>query len=212
VTWESRGCNEVTGRFIVGQLQFDANGALQKLYATFEHHCEGKSAALRGSIWIDMQGSTSPPPPPVLPPATGMTTLFSYTSDPGDPIGQGKSGSYATADTVFIPRGTQSGVSIVISPLAGSDFFSLSFKPATGQVLQPGTYDPVTTDPSSSGPALSTVGFGFCAGMTGKFTILEYTYGTQGNLYSFRATFELRCGAATAALHGDIRVMANPWR
>ena len=71
----------------------------------------------------------------------------------------------------------------------------------------------MTTDLSSSGAALFTTGFGTCAGtVTGKFTILEYTYGTQGDLYSFRATFELRCGTATAALRGEIRVMADPWR
>ncbi|MGH3378297.1 MAG: hypothetical protein ACRDP6_26600 [Actinoallomurus sp.] len=56
-----RGCNTLTGSFMVQQVVFGPNGYVQNFDATFEQHCEGSDAALRGEVHI-----TNPAPPPVL--------------------------------------------------------------------------------------------------------------------------------------------------
>jgi len=50
VTGDGRGCNEVAGSFEILAIRFHANGAVKRLHATFEQHCDGAAAALRGEI------------------------------------------------------------------------------------------------------------------------------------------------------------------
>jgi hypothetical protein len=47
---DGRGCNTLTGSFQVLELSFDAAGEVASFRATFEQHCEGGPAALRGEI------------------------------------------------------------------------------------------------------------------------------------------------------------------
>ena len=49
VSGDGRGCNTVTGRFQVEDLKTDATG-VTSFTATFEHHCEGQTPALRGCV------------------------------------------------------------------------------------------------------------------------------------------------------------------
>ncbi len=56
-----RGCNTLTGSFTIEDAVFGPNGYVQTLDATYEQHCEGSSAALRGEVHIN-----NPAPPPVL--------------------------------------------------------------------------------------------------------------------------------------------------
>jgi hypothetical protein len=56
-----RGCNTLTGSFTVLDATYAPGGSLQSFHATFEQHCEGGSAALRGEVQI-----SSPPPAPPL--------------------------------------------------------------------------------------------------------------------------------------------------
>ncbi|KJK58530.1 hypothetical protein [Saccharothrix sp. ST-888] len=56
-----RGCNTLTGSFTVSKAVFGPNGYVQALDATYEQHCEGSTAALRGEVHID-----NPAPPAVL--------------------------------------------------------------------------------------------------------------------------------------------------
>jgi hypothetical protein len=58
---DGRGCNTLTGSFAVQQAVFGPNGYVQEFDATFEQHCEGSDAALRGEVHI-----TNPAPPPAL--------------------------------------------------------------------------------------------------------------------------------------------------
>ena len=59
VDGDGRGCNTVTGRFDVDELERATSGDLLVFQATFEQHCEGGTAALYGRIRIE-----NPPPPP----------------------------------------------------------------------------------------------------------------------------------------------------
>lgn len=45
-----RGCNRVTGRFLVSDLSLAPDGTVQSLAIDFEQHCEGGPAALFGSV------------------------------------------------------------------------------------------------------------------------------------------------------------------
>ncbi len=56
-----RGCNTLTGSFTVLDATYAPGGSLVSFHATFEQHCEGGSAALRGEVQI----SSPPPVPPV---------------------------------------------------------------------------------------------------------------------------------------------------
>jgi hypothetical protein len=44
---EGRGCNKLTGRFVVREIEWDLSGEVVKLAADFEQHCEGLPPALR---------------------------------------------------------------------------------------------------------------------------------------------------------------------
>ena len=49
-----RGCNTLSGRFVVLELQTDAQGVLTRLAVDFEQHCEGPQAPpLFGSLRVN---------------------------------------------------------------------------------------------------------------------------------------------------------------
>ena len=50
VSGDGRGCNTLTGRFVVLEATYDAAGKVQSFAADFEQHCEGFVPALFGSI------------------------------------------------------------------------------------------------------------------------------------------------------------------
>jgi hypothetical protein len=47
---DGRGCNTLSGQFTINDILFGGDGSLQRLQATFEQHCDGFGAALRGTI------------------------------------------------------------------------------------------------------------------------------------------------------------------
>jgi hypothetical protein len=49
---EGRGCNEVTGRFVIHDIAIGHARELHRLHATFEHRCVGRTAVVTGEIAI----------------------------------------------------------------------------------------------------------------------------------------------------------------
>lgn len=45
-----RGCNSLTGRFDIFEVTYGSDGVVTALNASFEQHCEGNTAALRGQL------------------------------------------------------------------------------------------------------------------------------------------------------------------
>jgi len=45
-----RGCNSLSGSFEVYEVSYDEDGELESLNVEFEQHCEGKNAALKGTL------------------------------------------------------------------------------------------------------------------------------------------------------------------
>jgi hypothetical protein len=50
ITGHHRGCNTIEGEFTVDYLVYDQYGRIKSVKITFEQHCEGGSAALRGTL------------------------------------------------------------------------------------------------------------------------------------------------------------------
>ncbi|WBB55860.1 hypothetical protein [Verrucosispora sp. WMMD573] len=61
ISGNGRGCNTITGSFVVADVAFGPHGYVERLDATFEQHCEGGTPALRGRVVIG-----NPPPPAPL--------------------------------------------------------------------------------------------------------------------------------------------------
>lgn len=212
---DGRGCNRSTGRFLVSQAVYGPNQTVQRFHAKFEQHCELASPVLRGELWIDAQGSTTPPPMADLPPGPATpTTIFSFTSDPTDTIGMGASGSYTIATAKFLgyDDGSRRRVRALVSELDGPLFrWNLAFDAGSG-TLQPGTY---TVTGGTGGPKFDISRFGAptCTTATGSFQVFEILFGPQDELERFHVKFEYRCnGNPNAALRGEIYIVANPWK
>ncbi len=58
---ESRGCNEVYGRFEVRDLVRRENGSVRRLWVVFQLHCEGDVPASWGEIRINVPGGATTP-------------------------------------------------------------------------------------------------------------------------------------------------------
>jgi hypothetical protein len=59
VSGDGRGCNEAIGQFTVSEALFDVDGPL-RFGASFEQHCEGATAALRGNLDFRVGDDTTP--------------------------------------------------------------------------------------------------------------------------------------------------------
>jgi hypothetical protein len=51
---DGRGCNELTGSFDVLDLRIGADGSIERLWLTYEQHCEGGAPALFGEVRVNV--------------------------------------------------------------------------------------------------------------------------------------------------------------
>jgi hypothetical protein len=153
-----------------------------------------------------------------VPPTNG--SFLAYRSAPGDYIGLGMAHLFRYADAswdteVEHENGTnQVRITINQGPFSGVDW-SLHLAAPSGQPLVPGTYESAARWPfqpaGSPGLAFSGDGRG-CNKVTGRFVVIEAVYGPGNTLLRFHATFEQHCEGGAAALMGEVRVLADPWR
>ena len=203
VSGMGRGCNTLTGRFVVREAVYDGAGRVQAFAADFEQHCEGGAAALLGSIRVNSSVSFTPPPPP---PADGTTAIV-MNSEAGDYIGQGLQQMFTPSDGTFVAaRNFDNGVSIGFN--GGMVTWNLAFAAAGDAVLVPGSYENATRWPfqSPTGAGLDVSGSGRgCNVVAGRFDILEAVYGPGGQVLRFAADFEQHCEGLEPALFGAVR-------
>jgi len=147
---------------------------------------------------------------------------YSYTSDPGDWVGQGGSGSY-TPDNAKIsltglygngPPTVTGGFQMVVTANNG-DWWYINVAPPKGQSLQVGYCSDVQRAAFREGshPGLDVFGNGRgCNNLTGDFTIValgQATTGTvPGTIGKVSATFNQHCEGAAPALHGTVHYLA----
>lgn len=116
-----RGCNMVTGSFVVQDAVFGPQGYVQTFDATYEQQCDGSTATLRGEVHI-----ANPPAPPVL--GVGLTVSTDGTASKldgnatisgevtcTDPVSVGLSGQVTQVAHRTIIRGNYS-TSVACTP------------------------------------------------------------------------------------------------
>jgi hypothetical protein len=114
VSGAGRGCNTLTGRFVVLEAVFGAGGAVQQFAADYEQHCEGGAPALFGSVRIN---SDVP-----LAPRLSASSAKVYEGDAGTvPMRFVISLSAPAAGPVSVQYSTQDGTAA-----GGADYASVS--------------------------------------------------------------------------------------
>lgn len=112
VSGDGRGCNTLTGSFTVNAALASAGGTVSLFDATFEQHCEGSPAALRGHVRIEGPVLDLTPPTLQLPdaitreaqgPAGAVVDYAVTASDDTDPS---PTVSCLPPSGVFFPLGT----------------------------------------------------------------------------------------------------------
>lgn len=86
VIGDGDGCNDVDGEFTVDSIAFDAAGDVRQFGASFVHRCDGRTAALRGTLEYRVPFGDSTPPARVGSLAAtreGSAVSLSWTSPPG---------------------------------------------------------------------------------------------------------------------------------
>jgi len=147
-------------------------------------------------------------------PVAAQTTLLVLNSQPGDYIGQGISQTITPADGVFTPsRNYANGVTVTFFGFQPGNFWILDFAAPGAAPLAVGSYEHATRFPFQlpTDPGLDVDGDGRgCNTLTGRFDVLQVTYGNSGEVVAFAADFEQHCEGASAALLGSIRFNAGP--
>ena len=211
---EGRGCNTLSGWFVIDQVTFDG-AALSSIDLRFEQHCSGDIAALRGEVHWDMSDTTSPPGPVVPPPAglwepppgtTPATGNFTYLeSEPGDFIGQGNSYLYTDADSETTVTMTGAAAEIYVN---GIEDWHGVFEPMnTLSRVEVGYYGDLQRYRFHN-PAKGGMGWtgetGGCNILTGWFVVDSVTYDGP-NPTSIDLRFEQHCEGREPALNGQVR-------
>ena len=145
---------------------------------------------------------------------TGPTppTAYSFTSDPGDYIGQGRSASY-TAPAATIGLGGDAG-NLTLSVTTSTEDWHVNIAAPRGEQLHPGVYEDAERAPFRTGrsPGLDVWGDGRgCNEVWGDFAINQVSVNDSGAVTLLDATFTQHCEAPKgAALHGSLQYLALP--
>jgi hypothetical protein len=218
VSGDGRGCNQSMGRFLIAEL-VAANGAIQRLHAVVEQHCDYQSPSLIGDIWVDAGGSTTVPPLSLPAPPASPTSMLTLTSDAGDTRLNGQSRSYTVQNGVFTPYAQATRLVFNLDGISDNNNWHFMFSAAGPTAPTVGTYNNATGSGSATAPGIDVSGNGVgCSGSTstGNFKILELVYGPKGpagdQILRLHVTFEQHCNGQTPAVRGELYVVADPWR
>jgi uncharacterized repeat protein (TIGR01451 family) len=211
---EGRGCNTLTGSITVNSASYSAPNVLDAIDLSFEQHCEGGSAALRGHVvWIASDATT--PPGPVDPPPAGLwapaanatPASGSYVylqSDAGDYVGAGRTHTYTKADSILsmFASGTRVAVGVAGDQNWSGDFVTMN----SLTQLQPGYYPNLRRYPFNN-PAMGGLSWSGesrgCGQLTGWMVVDSVTW-NGSSLATLDLRFEQHCEGMAPALHGKI--------
>ena len=234
VSGNGRGCNDLTGRFIVHELEFGAGTTINKAAIDFEQHCEDALPALFGFIRynstlgvLDQDADTVSDIQDNCPaddnadqldtdgdkvgdacdPVLGTTLVTMQSSSPADWVGLGKSYQFTMASGgVYMSHDTDTGYAEV---KAGD--FTFEFSGVGVNPLAVGAYPGATRHPFnlSTEPGLSVSGEGRgCNQLVGSFNVLELVRGNDGMVKNFAADFIQYCDEGPA-LKGLVMFNSN---
>ncbi|HEY6958190.1 MAG TPA: hypothetical protein VI814_05160 [Candidatus Limnocylindria bacterium] len=211
---DGHGCNTTTGQFDINELAFSSLGEITVLDATFEQHCEGLAPALYGRVRIE---SPAPAPGSTLPPGnmtvpTSGTYLYLIRTNTN--VGTYEQ-LYTAADSTFtssLPQDTDTFNGKVVQG-AYTHYWYVSLAAPHNMPLAVGTYDGAVRTMSRTGsqPGIDVSGdSGGCNVVSGFFTVEEVTFGWDGSLVTFQATFHYYCDNSLSLQHGRIRIENPP--
>jgi hypothetical protein len=144
--------------------------------------------AVLGLVLVAAWLATSPQPASAQPPSG---SFLSFVSEPGDYIGQGQSLSFSPATATFNANASQDLREFSLSVFPSGSFWHLRLAAPLGQQLVPGSYENATRWPfqASTVPGLDFSGDGRgCNTLTGRFQVLEATYGPSGYITRFHGS------------------------
>jgi hypothetical protein len=207
VSGEGSGCNALSGAFSLTEAEFDHDGELLRLAATFEQSCETTGPLLRGAIHYQARGEPDAPPADPDDCAVPLPTGFCFASQAGDFIGQGATIWQSPDDGALDV--TLSGSTLSAS-FDGDTSWRIEFDGPDGEPLALGAHEGATrypfNAPTDEGLSVDGNGRG-CSDLFGRFDVLELAVDPDdGSLASAAIDFEQRCESEDApALFGKVR-------
>jgi hypothetical protein len=179
ISGDGRGCNTITGRFLVSDVSFAADGSVLTLAVDFEQHCEGAPPALFGSVRFN--SSVAVEPRVSVAGATALkgnegtsdatVTLSLCLASPGpvtvdyhtanDTAIHGKDYNASSGRVTFQPGTTSATITIPIRGdrlTRGNKAFQVLLKNAQGAPIADGTATIAILDPNVPMTALSMYG------------------------------------------------------
>jgi hypothetical protein len=204
-----RACNQISGRFEVHEMQPGPLG-VKKFHATFSQLCEGGPPALTGEVVYVAPGPALPPPQ-----LSSSVSGFRFTSESGDSVGAGGSGTVSASQGMFEGSVGENGRTVTgeIAGTNGAPLWRFRFGAPAGQVLTPGLYTDASTSGLFAGQAagISVSSSTGCNEATGAFHIHAIEFGPLRTIKKLHATFEQRCQASAAALRGEVVIALVPY-
>ena len=230
VSGNGRGCSSLTGRFEILE-NVVTNGVVQRFAADFEQHCDGAAPALFGYVRFnsdvpivdadrddvpDMRDNCPMARNPDQRDSDGdgvgdacemAVSFVLLDSQPGDSIGGGQRLLLGPADgRVTATRNVGGGVTVSLAD------FNFDFVPGAGRAFVPGAFENATRFPFNSGSApgldVSALGRG-CNQVTGRFDVVEASFGPAGEVRGLTVSFEQHCEGAAPALFGVVHVESD---
>jgi hypothetical protein len=143
---------------------------------------------------------------PAGPSPKGGPNQVRIQSDPGDPVGSGRSYEYTQANAEIVLNRNLRMVEIMIS---GDERWQIHLRPPyQSRQLVPGAYEGARSLPTTTAvPSIIVLqegSSGPCSEASGRFTIEKVEYTADSLLAAVDATFEQRCSGATGSLRGTI--------
>ncbi len=157
--------------------------------------------------------TSTPPAPGPAAAAHPMVSVFTYTSSPGDYIGQGARRTFTDAGSAFTGSVRyRNHVAIDVwegGSASTGEWWTILFAAPDGAPLTPGTYPGAERFPfqSPGAPGLSMSGTGRgCNRSYGSFTVHSVAYDASGELSELSADFVQHCETPTAPpVTGSVR-------
>jgi hypothetical protein len=109
VSGDGRGCNTLTGSFTVLEISYGASGTIDAFDATFEQHCEGATAALRGEIRFNAHPVVAVFSPSHLTTITNQNVNFTVTATDAESRHVVLTATGLPAGATFVDNGNNTG-------------------------------------------------------------------------------------------------------
>ena len=136
--------------------------------------------------------------------AIGQNTALVADGNPGAVLAEGQHVYYTAGDGVFtIYKDSMNQVGFHFSDTENTSWY-VTFAAPNEAMLMVQNYPGATVHDTSTPRLDVTVNSSTCGEIVGEFNVLDITYGADGQVESFHATFTLYCDGATGALIGEV--------